>query len=120
MTHKHPPRRPRHNPQHPTHRHIPAKRANQSRPAIVGQLPSVGPYGDRLSGRSAVSRGRRRVTQRLPPTAAASRISTALLTLRDQVISPILVGIRSPRETLRIDMQTLLHDLGVTTTGAAA
>jgi hypothetical protein len=68
----------------------------------------------------------------LPP---AARTITALLALRDQVISPILAGIRSPRmgrkpthwtrvdrdyETLRVNMQTLFHDLGITTTGAAA
>jgi hypothetical protein len=49
--------------------------------------------------------------------------------LRDQVIAPILAGVRSPRlgrepavwtrldrdyETLRIGMQTLFHDLGIT------
>jgi hypothetical protein len=67
------------------------------------------------------------------PNPAAGTIA-ALLTLRDQVIGPILAGIRSPRlgrkpatwtpidrdyEKIRIDMQTLLHDLGITT-GAAA
>jgi hypothetical protein len=69
----------------------------------------------------------------LPPQPA--RIITALLTLREQVISPILAGIQSPRrrhkpahwtsidrdyETLRTQMQTLFHHLGITTTGAAA
>ena len=68
----------------------------------------------------------------LPP---AARTIAALLALRDQVIRPILAGIQSPRmgrkpthwtrvdrdyETLRINMQTLFHDLGITTTGAAA
>jgi hypothetical protein len=63
------------------------------------------------------------------------RIITALLALRDHVIAPLLAGIRSPRlgpqtthwtrvdrdyETLRINMHTLFHDLGITTTGAAA
>ena len=53
----------------------------------------------------------------------------ALLALRDQVIAPILAGVRSPRrgrkpahwtvidrdyETLRIGMQTLFDDLGIT------
>jgi hypothetical protein len=52
----------------------------------------------------------------------------ALLTLREQVIVPILAGVRSPRlgrkpiawtsvdgdyERIRIDMQTLLQDLGI-------
>ena len=67
-------------------------------------------------------------------TQAASTIA-ALLTLREQVIAPILAGVRSPRlgrkpttwtrvdrdyETLRINMQTLFHDLGITTAAAAA
>jgi hypothetical protein len=52
----------------------------------------------------------------------------ALLTLREQVIAPILAGVRSPRmgrkpitwtsvdrdyEKIRIDMQTLFRDLGI-------
>jgi hypothetical protein len=68
-----------------------------------------------------------------PPQAA--RTIAGLLALRDQVISPILAGVRSPRlgrkpahwttidrdyETLRIGMQTLFHDLGITTSSAAA
>jgi hypothetical protein len=68
------------------------------------------------------------------PAHAASTIA-ALLTLRDQIIAPILAGVRSPRlgrkpttwtrvdrnyETLRINMQTLFHDLGITTPAAAA
>jgi len=69
------------------------------------------------------------------PSPAAARTITALLTLRDQVIGPILAGVRSPRrgakpanwtrvdrqyETLRIDMQTLFHHLGITAHAAAA
>lgn len=61
----------------------------------------------------------------------AVRTVTALSVLRDQVIGPVLAGVRSPRqgrkpatwtrvdrddETLRIGMQTLFHDLGITTT----
>jgi hypothetical protein len=57
-----------------------------------------------------------------------ARTIAALLTLRDQVIGPILAGVRSPRmgrkpthwtpvdrdyETIRIHMQTLFHDLGI-------
>jgi hypothetical protein len=68
-----------------------------------------------------------------PPQAA--RTIAALLALRDQVISPFLAGVRSPRmgrkpavwtrvdrdyETLRIGMQTLFHDLGITPVAAAA
>jgi hypothetical protein len=58
-----------------------------------------------------------------------------LLALRDQVSGPILAGVRSPRlgrkpahwtaidrdyETLRIGMQTLFLDLGITASSAAA
>jgi hypothetical protein len=58
-----------------------------------------------------------------------------LLTLRDQVIAPILAGVRSPRrgrkpatwtavdrdyENLRIGMQSLLRDLAVEASPAAA
>jgi hypothetical protein len=60
---------------------------------------------------------------RTVPAPAAGTI-TALLTLRDQIIGPILAGVRSPRlgrkpavwtqidrdyEALRIGMQTLFH-----------
>jgi hypothetical protein len=67
------------------------------------------------------------------PAATTSRPQTAgtiaaLLTLREQVIGPILGGVRSPRrgrnpatwtsvdrdyEKIRIDMQTLFQDLGI-------
>jgi len=68
----------------------------------------------------------------IPPEAA--RTIAGLLALRDQVIVPILAGIRSPRmgrkpavwtridrdyETLRIGMQILFHDLGITPVAAA-
>ena len=64
-----------------------------------------------------------------PPEAA--RTVTALGVLRDQVVNPVLAGLRSPRqgrkpstwtsverdyESLRIDMQTLFGHLGLTTT----
>ncbi len=62
----------------------------------------------------------------VPPHAA--RTITALLTLRDQIIAPILAGVRSPMmgpkppawtavdrdyERLRIDMETLFEHLGI-------
>ncbi|MGH9157082.1 MAG: hypothetical protein ACRD1K_14860 [Acidimicrobiales bacterium] len=62
----------------------------------------------------------------VPPDAA--RTIAALVVLRDQVIGPILAGVRSPRqgrkpahwtqidrdyETIRIHMQTLFHDLAL-------
>jgi len=66
---------------------------------------------------------------------AAARTITALLTLRDQVIAPILAGVRSPRlgrkpahwtrvdrhyETIRVNMQALFNDLGIATCSNAA
>ena len=78
-------------------------------------------------------RGPRTRRYHVPPPAA--RTISALLTLRDHVIAPILAGIRSPRmgrkpaiwtridrdyETLRIGMQDLFHDLGITPATAAA
>lgn len=69
------------------------------------------------------------------PTTCPTRPARALLTLREQVIAPILASVCSPRlgrkpatwtridrdyETLRNNMQTLFHDLGITTTRAAS
>ena len=69
----------------------------------------------------------------IPPGAA--RTIAALLTLRDQVIAPILAGVRSPLmgrkpkvwsaldrdyEQLRIGMQALFDDLGLNTVATAA
>jgi hypothetical protein len=80
----------------------------------------------------AVKPGRTR-RYHIPPDAA--RTIAALLALRDQVIAPILAGVRSPRrgrkpahwtridrdyETLRIGMQALFDDLGITPITAAA
>ena len=63
----------------------------------------------------------------------AARTIAALLALRDQVIAPILAGVRSPRrgrkpahwtridrdyENLRTGMQTLFHDLGINAAAA--
>jgi hypothetical protein len=74
-------------------------------------------------------------SRRYQVTPSAARTTASLLALRDQVIGPILAGVRSPRlgrkpahwtaidrdyETLRIGMQTLFHDLGITTSSAAA
>jgi hypothetical protein len=80
----------------------------------------------------AVKPGRTR-RYHIPPEAA--RTIAALLALRDQVIAPILAGVRSPRrgrkpahwtridrdyETLRIGMQTLFRHVGIDTLPAAA
>jgi hypothetical protein len=79
----------------------------------------------------AVKPGRTR-RYHIPPDAA--RTIAALLALRDQVIAPILAGVRSPRrgrkpahwtaidshyENLRIGMQALFGDLGITAPAAA-
>jgi hypothetical protein len=87
----------------------------------------------KLRGKHLIAKPGRSRRYLVPPTAA--RTIAALLTLRDQVIGPILAGVRSPRrgrkpahwtridrdyETLRIGMQTLFHDLGITTSRAAA
>jgi hypothetical protein len=87
----------------------------------------------KLRGKELITKPGRSRRYHLPPQPA--RVITALLTLREHVISPILAGVRSPHmgrkpttwtridrnyETLRIHMHTLFHDLGITTTGAAA
>jgi hypothetical protein len=69
----------------------------------------------------------------VPPQAA--RAISALLTLRDHVIAPILASVRSPRmgrkprtwttvdrdyENLRIGMQTLFQHVGIETLPAVA
>jgi hypothetical protein len=74
-------------------------------------------------------------TCRYQVSAPAARTIAALLTLRDQIITPILAGIHSPRrgrkpttwtridrdyETLRIGMQALFQDLGIAISPAAA
>ena len=73
-------------------------------------------------------------TRRYRVPALAARTIAALLTLRDQIIAPILAGVRSPRlgrkpahwtrvdrhyEQIRIDMQTLFTDLALETPLAA-
>jgi hypothetical protein len=86
----------------------------------------------KLRGKDLVVKPGRSRRYQVPPQAA--RTIAALLTLRDQVIGPILAGVRSPRlgrkpahwtaidrdyETLRIGMQTLFADLGITASAAA-
>jgi hypothetical protein len=87
----------------------------------------------KLRGKDLIGKPGRSRRYHLP--AQPARIITALLTLREQVISPILAGIRSPRmgrkpatwtqvdrdyEKIRISMQDLFHDLGITTGATAA
>jgi hypothetical protein len=87
----------------------------------------------RLRGKHLVAQPGRSRHSHVP--AQAARTIAALLTLRDQVIAPILAGVRSPRmgrkpavwtavdrdyEQLRIHMHTLFDDLGITTGTAAA
>jgi hypothetical protein len=85
----------------------------------------------KLRGKDLVVKPGRSRRYQVPPSAA--RTIAALLALRDQVIGPILAGVRSPRlgrkpaywtavdrdyETLRIGMQTLFADLGITASAA--
>jgi hypothetical protein len=87
----------------------------------------------KLRGKNLIVKPGRSRRYHVPPTAA--RTIAALLTLRDQVIRPILAGVRSPRmgrkpthwtpvdrdyENIRVGMQTLLGHLGITTIAAAA
>ncbi len=87
----------------------------------------------KLRGKHLIVKPGRSRRYQVPPPAA--RTIAALLALRDQVIGPILAGVRSPRlgrkpthwtaidrdyEALRIGMQTLFADLGITASSAAA
>jgi hypothetical protein len=82
----------------------------------------------KLRGKQLIDKPAR--TRRYTVAPLAARIIAALLTLRDQVIAPILAGIRSPRmgrkpkawtsidrdyEQIRVNMQTLFDDLALTT-----
>ena len=107
--------------------------------AMTGQTPEdysvrQGAYDLRkLRGKQLVIKPGR--TRRYHVPELAARTITALLTLRDKVIAPLIAGIRTPRrgrppknwttidrdyETLRRDMQTLLTDLGIATKATAA
>jgi len=87
----------------------------------------------KLRGKNLIDKPARTRRYHTPPDAA--RTIAALLALRDQVIAPILAGVRSPRrgrkpatwtridrdyEALRIGMHTLFHGLGITPATAAA
>jgi hypothetical protein len=87
----------------------------------------------KIRGKQLIDKPGRSRRSHLTPKAA--RTLTALLTLRDHVIAPILAGVRSPRpgrkpktwtiidrdyEKIRIDMQTLFNHLGIITTAPAA
>jgi hypothetical protein len=87
----------------------------------------------KLRGKGLVAQPGRTRRYHVPDDAA--RALTALLTIREQVLAPILAGVRSPRrgrppatltqidrdyETLRVGMQTLFHDLGILTEAPAA
>ena len=87
----------------------------------------------KLRGKGLAGKPGRTRRYHIPPEAA--RTIAALLALRDQVIAPIIAGVRSPRrgrkpahwtridrdyETLRIGMQGLFRDLGITPIAAVA
>jgi hypothetical protein len=82
----------------------------------------------KLRGKQLLDKPARSHRYHVPQLAA--RTIAALLTLRDQVIAPILAGVRSPSvarkpeawnridrdyEQIRVDMQTLFDDLALTT-----
>src|SRR4051812_43001596 len=84
----------------------------------------------KLRGKQLVTKTGPAPRHHLEPQTAGT--ITALLTLREQVIAPILAGVRSPRmgrkpatwtsidrdyEKIRIDMQTLFQDLGIRAAG---
>ena len=86
----------------------------------------------KLRGKQLINKPGRSRRYIVPPLAA--RTIAALLTLRDQVIAPILAGVRSPRmgrkpahwtrvdrdyERIRIDMQALFTDPAIETPLAA-
>jgi hypothetical protein len=106
---------------------------------ITGQPPDSysvrqGAYDLRkLRGKQLVLKPGR--TRRYHVPEASTRTITALLTLREKVITTLLAGIRTPRrgrlpktwtnidrdyETIRLNMQTLLNDLGIATKATAA
>ncbi len=85
----------------------------------------------KLRGKNLAARHGHSRRYHIPPQAA--RTIAALLTLRDHVIGPILAGVRSPRmgrkpaiwatvdrryESLRVGMQELFCDLGITSAAA--
>jgi hypothetical protein len=87
----------------------------------------------KLRAKGLLAKPERSRRYHVPPEAA--RTITALSVLRDQVMNPILAGVRSPRqgrkpstwttvdrdyESLRVDMQTLFGHLGITTTDLPA
>ena len=86
----------------------------------------------KIRGKQLLDKPARSRRYHVPPQAA--RTIAALLTLRDQVIAPILAAVRGPRmgrkpahwtrvdrdyERIRIDMQTLFNDLAIDTPLAA-
>ena len=100
--------------------------------AMTGQASYTTRQADydirRLRGKNLAERPGGSRCYLISPQAACT--IAALLTLRDQIIGPILAGVRSPRlgrkpavwtpvdrryESLRIGMQQLFHDLGITT-----
>ncbi len=87
----------------------------------------------KLRGKDLITKPGRTRRYQIPAHLAGT--IAALLTLREQVIAPILAGVRSPRlgrkpatwtrvdrdyETLRINLHTLFHHLGITTEATAA
>ena len=112
----------------PSRRSPPKRGRSPDRPPTT-TAPAQGAYDLRkLRGKQLVIKPGR--TRRYHVPGDAARIITALLTVRDKIIAPLITGIRTPRRgrppkhwtkidrdyaTIRRNMQTLLNDLGITT-----
>jgi hypothetical protein len=109
--------------------------------AAVQRITGMGNYTIRqsaydlrkLRGKNLAAKPGNSRRYHIPPDAA--RAIAAMLALRDHVIAPMLAGVRSPRmgrkpahwtpvdrhyENLRVGMQELFSDLGITTAASAA
>jgi hypothetical protein len=104
-----------------------AKVQSMTGPSDSGYTTRQAAYDLRkLRGKQLVVKPGRTRRYHVPPDAA--RTIAALTVLRDQILGPILAGVRTPRrgrkpttwtridddyQTLRLDMQTLFNDLGI-------
>ena len=109
------------------------RRAGHARAVDLGVVHRGVRVVHQLRGKHLVDKPGR--TRRYHVGEQPARTIAALLALRDHIIGPILAGVRSPRmgrkpvhwtlidrdyEALRIQMQALFGDLGITTGAAAA
>ena len=93
---------------------------------VLGKHLASGLPVCKLRGKQLIGKPGRTRRYHVPP--AAARIITALLTLRDHVIAPILAGVADPRirrtprhwtdidrhyQALRLEMMALFADIGI-------